>query len=188
MQSLIVCMVAVLSPARAEDTAPPAPAPAPVSAPALQKIVLADGQVLTGICRQTPDGYDVEIQGQIVKIPAALVREVREIQEVSPLPLPGNPDAPDEWPADPNRVGYFYAPSAFTLGAGRGYLSQKELAVTAAAFGVTDFFDIQVGTILPTLFIADSQVAVLGGKLGGKLYGNPVGKCGRRQNMQSQLS
>jgi hypothetical protein len=110
--------------------------------------------------------YEVEIQGQIVKIPAALVREVRA---VSPLPLPGNPDAPDEWPADPNRVGYFYAPSAFTLGAGRGYLSQKELAVTAAAFGVTDFFDIQVGTIIPTLFIEDSQVAMLGGKLGGKL-------------------
>ena len=30
--------------------------------------------------------------------------------------------------------------------------------------------------------------AMQGGKLGGKLYGNPVGKCGRRQNMQSQLS
>ncbi len=87
----------------------------------------------------------------------------------APLPLPGEGGvSPHGWPSDPNRVGYFYSPSAFTLGAGRGYVSQKELAITAAAFGITDFWDIQVGTVLPLLF-TESRVGIVGTKVAFKI-------------------
>jgi len=90
---------------------------------------------------------------------------------VTPVPLPGDRPSdtpPEEWPSDPNRVGYFYSPSAFTLDQGRGYVSQKELAFTAVAFGITDFWDIQVGTVVPLLF-TEARVGVVGTKFAFKV-------------------
>jgi hypothetical protein len=86
-------------------------------------------------------------------------------------PLPEEPSAgtsPNGWPSDPNRVGYFYAPSAFTLGQGRGYVAQKELAITAAAVGITSFWDVQVGTVLPLLF-TETRVGIAGTKVALRL-------------------
>ena len=149
--------------------------------------VLADGSVTV-----------VVGGGNVVMLAASAVRSVRPADGVSitkPLPVrvappepveaPADPEPveapavpepedtvdgtpPRRWPSDPNRVGYFYSPSAFTLGAGRGYVSQKELVITAAAFGLTDFWDIQVGTILPLLF-TESRVGIAGTKVAFKV-------------------
>jgi hypothetical protein len=65
---------------------------------------------------------------------------------------------------DPNRGRYFYAPSAFPLGQGNVTLAQRALVLTTAAVGVFPGVDVEVGTILPTLFIREGQVGVLGAK------------------------
>ena len=69
---------------------------------------------------------------------------------------------------DPNRTRYLYGPSAFSLEAGEGYVSQKELLFTAVAYGVTDNITVLGGTILPAAF-GGSFVGILGAKLGYEL-------------------
>ena len=56
---------------------------------------------------------------------------------------------------DPNRTRYLYGPSALTLDAGEGYISQKELFFTSVAYGVTDNITILGGTIIPVLFAGE---------------------------------
>lgn len=73
-------------------------------------------------------------------------------------------EARDRRPADANPTRYFYAPSAYSLGHGRGYVSQKEVLITSAAVGITDYLDVQLGTFLPTLLSDDARVAIVGAK------------------------
>lgn len=73
-------------------------------------------------------------------------------------------EARDPRPADANPTRYFYAPSAYALGHGRGYVSQKEVLVTSAAVGITDYLDVQLGTFLPTLLSDNARVAIVGAK------------------------
>ncbi len=148
------------------------------------EVVLNDGQVLQGGVERQEDGSVVVTlgSGTMLRFPAEAVREVREVTPavVAPPPAPANcpklemplPDAnptgprtPHAWERDPNRNRYMYAPSGFTLGKGHGYVSQKELLLTEAAYGITDFWDIQAGTSLITLAIPGGAVGVLGTKL-----------------------
>ena len=69
---------------------------------------------------------------------------------------------------DPNRTRYLYGPSAFSLEAGEGYVSQKELLFTAVAYGVTDNITVLGGTILPAAF-GGQFVGILGTKIGYEL-------------------
>ena len=69
---------------------------------------------------------------------------------------------------DPNRTRYLYGPSAFTLEKGEGYVSQKELLFTAAAYGVTDHMTVLGGTIFPALF-GGQFAGILGSKIGYEL-------------------
>ena len=133
--------------------------------------------------------------GTMLRFPAAAVRDVRTATAATPCPTttpvavaplpttsPGSAPLPSPepggaapakiepttasgWPRDPNRNRYLYSPSAFTLGRGRGYISQKELVLTEAAFGITDFWDIQAGTSVITLLIDGGQFGVVGTKL-----------------------
>ena len=75
--------------------------------------------------------------------------------------------APPQGPAleGSDRTRYLYSPSAFPLGRGNGYISQKELVFTEAAYGVTDHWDIQAGSIVPVAFINEGRNLVLGTKL-----------------------
>ncbi|MFT5682910.1 MAG: hypothetical protein ACI8RZ_003834 [Myxococcota bacterium] len=66
---------------------------------------------------------------------------------------------------DASQARYLYSPSAFSLKQGSGYISQKELVVTSMAYGITDHWDVQLGTFLPTLFIPKGQIAILGTRL-----------------------
>lgn len=67
--------------------------------------------------------------------------------------------------SDPNITRYFYAPSAFSLPRGVGYVSQKELLATTAAYGLVDGVGIEAGTVLPLLF-TPARAAIVGLKLG----------------------
>lgn len=144
-----------------------------------RQLTLSDGQVLIGLVRQEPDGtvHLTLRDGQVLVVPAALVATVGpapEGTEWSTLPLPGlgpavDRSSPGGWAEDPNKVAYFYAPSAFTLGRGRGYVTDKEVLFTAAAYGIVDGWDVQVGTALPLLF-TEARLAVVGTKVGGRLH------------------
>ncbi|GDX83055.1 hypothetical protein LBMAG42_48660 [Deltaproteobacteria bacterium] len=155
------------------------------------EVVLDDGQILRGMIERQEDGSIVVTlgSGTMLRFPSAAIREVRPATPPPPpvvcpeptavattpppaggdLPLPtdhpGEPRTAEGWPRDPNRNRYLYAPSGFTLGAGHGYVSQKEILLTEVAYGITDFWDVQAGTSLITLVIPDGQFGVLGTKL-----------------------
>ncbi len=144
------------------------------------EVVLDDGQVLKGLVEKEADGSVVITlgSGSALRFPAAIVREVRPIT-ATPLPLPAvtpgvainrpstDPNAP--WDPDPNKSRYLYSPSAFGLGQGKGYVAQKQLLLTEAAIGVTDWWDIQAGTSVITLFIPDAAFAIVGTKVSFKV-------------------
>ena len=166
--------------------------------PAASEVVLDDGQVLRGMVERQEDGSVIVTlgSGTMLRFPKEAIREVRAATRpaAAPAPLPapspgpstapaatGDLPIPGEtpgrkpekvtpagWPRDPNRSRYLYSPSAYSLGAGHGYVSEKELVLTEAAFGITDFWDVQAGTSLITLLIPDGQFAVVGTKLSFK--------------------
>ncbi len=146
--------------------------------PTTAEVVLDDGQVLRGVVERQEDGSVVLTlgSGTMLRFPSAAIREVRpvsaaptpapEVKKELPLPgeAPGARTTTGGWPPDPNRSRYLYSPSAFSLGKGRGYVSQKELVITEAAFGITDWWDIQAGTSVITLLIPGGEFALLGTK------------------------
>ncbi len=67
---------------------------------------------------------------------------------------------------DPNRTRYLYSPSAFMLQRGEGSLSQKELFFTAVGLGINEYFNIQVASIIPLLFVDEGPNIILGAKTG----------------------
>ncbi len=159
-----------------------APAYAEAAEPARAELVLDDGQVLVGVVEKAEDG-SVTItlgSGSVLRFPAAIVREVRAITpKALPLPaatpgamtgVPVDPNAP--WGPDPNKSRYLYSPSAFSLGQGRGYISQKELLLTEVAIGVTDWWDIQAGTSVITLFLPEAAFGIVGTKFGFRVSEN----------------
>lgn len=175
----------------ADPTAEAVPAAAAPAAAAPTEVVLDDGQVLSGKIERQEDGSIIVTlaSGTMLRFPSAAIREVRAAAPkpapvVCPEPAPvatesarvdgvislqsdkpGEPRTAAGWPRDPNRNRYMYAPSGFTLGAGHGYVSQKEILLTEVAYGITDFWDIQAGTSLITLLIPGGQFGVVGTKL-----------------------
>ncbi|MBJ80737.1 MAG: hypothetical protein CMH60_05400 [Myxococcales bacterium] len=75
---------------------------------------------------------------------------------------------------DPNRTRYVYGPSAFQLKKGEGYVSQKELFFSSAAYGVTDNVSILVGSAIPLLFASDGFNLITAIKAGGPVYGDKL--------------
>lgn len=162
--------------------------------PTQAEVVLDDGQVLHGQVERQDDGSIILTlgSGTMLRFPPAAIREVRpwepaatptDVAVAAPatpappaeLPVPG--EAPGRrktaagWTGDPNRSRYLYAPSGFSLGKGRGYVSQKELVITEAAFGITDWWDLQAGTSVVTLLIPGAAFGLVGTK-----FSLPIGK------------
>lgn len=129
-------------------------------------VVLSDGQELRGEATLLADGaWEIVLSdGRRIVLPADAVRTVREGE------LPAGTHDPAAWERDPNRTRYFYGPTAFTLGHLNGYVSQKELVLTTVAVGISDYWDLQVGTVLPTLFVEDARIAVAGTKVAVPLH------------------
>ncbi|MSQ03840.1 MAG: hypothetical protein EXR71_18460 [Myxococcales bacterium] len=156
--------------------------------PVLAEVVLDDGQVLRGTVERQDDGSIILTlgSGTRLRFPGIAIRDVRAIDPKAPPPTPTTPVSTDPLPLpgalpgqrrtaggyepDPNRSRYLYSPSAYSLGRGHGYVSQKELIITEAAFGITDFWDIQAGTSVITLALDGGAFALVGSK-----FSLPVG-------------
>ncbi|MCB9779788.1 MAG: hypothetical protein H6742_14580 [Alphaproteobacteria bacterium] len=137
----------------------PARAAEPTVVPVRTTVTLSDGQQLVGRVLRL-EGGDVQLvlaDGTELLLPAAAVASIAPVRDA-----PGAEEA--RWGVDPNRSRYLYSPTAFGLGQGNGYVAQRALALTSAAVGVTDWFDLEAGTILPLLF-TKSPVGIVGGKL-----------------------
>ena len=76
---------------------------------------------------------------------------------------------------NPSSTRHFYAPTALEIGKGQGYISQKELMATTAAYGVTDHLAFTAGTALPLLlsreFVTEVGVPF---EVGFKLSASPT--------------
>lgn len=152
----LACLVVVAPAARAEVApAPPPAAPAraspapPAAEPGPQPgqevvVLLKDGQRLKGrLVSQDASGVVIETSGARMQLPAASIQA---------LAIPGSDAAEGAWPGDPNRTRYLYSPTGFMLRAGEGYLSQSELIVTTAMYGVTDHLTLGIGSSIPFWF------------------------------------
>lgn len=153
-------LLAALSPvALADDPLPPDDEPpARAQAPTIDVVHLSDGQVLEGTIVQADDALVVLRlgDGRELPIPRVLVRRID--QRTGAIGTLGR------YGIDPNRGRYFYSPAAYPLGKGNVTVAQRALVLTTAAAGVLPGIDLEVGTILPTLFTRDARVGIIGGK------------------------
>ncbi|MFZ5476174.1 MAG: hypothetical protein ACOZNI_05310 [Myxococcota bacterium] len=126
-------------------------------------VVLSDGQELVGEATRLADGrVDVALaDGRHLVLASDVVALVRWDH--------GEPERPA--PADPARATYFFSPSAYTRGHGLVTLAQSELAFTTVGAGVTDFWEVQAGTFLPTVLFREARVVLAGTKVAA-----PVGE------------
>ncbi len=165
------------------------------SAAQLRAVVFTDGQVLRAEVTPVDEGYRLRLtSGAELVVPLGAVRTIVPVGLAAasvcdpltapradaladaPTPAPTTPAAPaprpvdpkdrSTWPPDPNGSRYFYAPTARMLGQGNGYLSQKELAFTTVSIGAADFLDVQVGTVVPLLFVPSASVGIVAAKVG----------------------
>ncbi len=127
----------------------------------LLPLTLSDGQTLEArVLARSEDTVIIELRdGQRIELPASAVKSIGS----TPTLAAGL----GTWGDDPNGSRYFYGPSAYALGAGRGYLAQRALAITSVGVGVTDFWDLEAGAILPLLF-TESPIAVVSTKLSAR--------------------
>jgi len=61
---------------------------------------------------------------------------------------------------------YFYGPSSYNIPQGQWLFSQKELFFSSVAYGLTDHLSVQVGSVLPALFVEEGANVILGAKAG----------------------
>jgi hypothetical protein len=108
-------------------------------------VTLSDGQRLTGrVVSRSLDSVTLVLEdGSMLILPTAAVRGVEAFE---PSTVSG------AWGPDPNRSRYLYAPAAFTLGQGNGYVAQRAIVITSVGIGLLDGLDLEGGTVLPTLF------------------------------------
>jgi hypothetical protein len=139
-----------------------------VSSALAAQVHLADGEIVEAREVTFVDGgVRIGLCGEGVRY-VALAHVVSISEGGSCAPASSRPAGAST--GDPTRSRYFYSPSAFSLGAGHGYFSQKEIAFSELSLGLTDFWDVQVGTVLPTLFIEEAAVGIAGTKLSLKLH------------------
>ena len=72
------------------------------------------------------------------------------------------------------RSRYLYAPSSFNLAAGEFQFSQKELLFSTLAYGLTDYVTLQVGSVVPALFVKGGENGLAAIKV-GKMWDAGVG-------------
>jgi hypothetical protein len=132
------------------------------------RVHLTDGQVLRGKVAAVEPGWVILHidDGDEVRVSYAAIAFVE-------ADAAGTPTDTAFAFSDSNRTRYFYSPSAFSLGKGRGYVSQKEIAFTTVGYGLTDWFSVELGTVVPLLF-TPVKAGIVGAKIGvpvgGKLH------------------
>ena len=135
------------------------------------EIKLVNGSLLHGkTVMPSGDWTTLQLEltdGIVMDVSQASVESIRALPEASKgsafaVPNPGN-----------HR--YMYSPSAIPMPKGTGYIAQKELIFTSAAYAVTDNISVLAGTIVPaTLYaVVNGEVeAILG--VAGARYGRQV--------------
>jgi hypothetical protein len=151
----------------ADEAEPVADEAEPVAdeAEPVHDVWLTDGQVLRGQLLAT-SGEGVRLRlgdGRELFLPAEVVARTDSV-------VVGE-GAVGTWGVDPNRTRTLYGPTGFMLGQGNGYVAQRAIAITSAAIGATDWLDVEVGTVLPTLF-TETPLGVVGLKVGGDVGRN----------------
>jgi hypothetical protein len=146
----------------------PAPAPQPTASPRFMKVELADGQTLHGkLLAENAGAIVLEVSGNSLTLARSQIRFMEEEARVT-VKHDG-----ELWAFDPNRTRYFYSPSAMMLKKGEMNFSQKELFFSSFGLGVTDWFSIQVGSVLPAFLAGPSGANFIGAvKLGGAVTEN----------------
>lgn len=151
----------------------------PASAVQRTKLLLTDGQSLTGevveersreLTLRLPSGATVTVSNEAIRDRATVSGSTGV-----------DPADSRFWRPDPNRTRYIYVPSAMFLRPGEAYISQKQLALTTAALGITDWFNVLVGSVLPAWFAgADGfnfmAAAKVGTSFGDYLHVNAGGE------------
>lgn len=158
-----LCAVLLLLPA----TARPQPgAPADVGAAAddsgLVTITLRDSQLLRGhILAETAEHIILRlVSGGEMVVAQADIRSIKRDDESVYVSA-----THEVYKHDPNRTRYLFSPSAFMLRQGEGYFSQTELVASTLGYGVTDWLNIQIGSVLPAL-IAGGENFIVGARIG----------------------
>lgn len=126
---------------------------------------LTDGQSLRAkVIAETADHYELELaSGARMTLPKQSVEKL--VRQRGAAARNGI-----VWFEDPNRTRYFYGPSAMMLKKGQSYFSQKELLFSSVAYGITDYLNIQAGTVVPALFLGTSGInGIIGIKAGGQV-------------------
>ncbi len=115
-----------------------------------------EGQVVLDVAGAGPVTLPLRA---ILRIDAEVNASVRESGEV--------------WSTDPNRTRYLYGPSAMMLKKGEMSFSQKELVFSTFAYGLTDHVSLQVGSVIPALFLGLPGLNAIG----AVKVGTPVAEC-----------
>jgi len=130
-------------------------------------IILLDGQTIsgTGVMPASDDEpIRLTVAGQVLEVDRALVSELRKNTGEGGGAYSGF-DSPYR-----GYERYLYMPSAIPMKEGTGYVAQKELFFTAAAYAVSDNFSVLAGTIVPAMLWGivegeqDAIIAIVGGR------------------------
>ena len=146
-------------PEKSSPGGPNTPGESTVSTGSLVRVELTSGETLRGtlvssdatsLVLKLPGAGRITLErGAVVRVVAADRTRVTEDGKL--------------YRQDPNRTRYLYGPSALSLEAGEGYVSQKELFFTAVAYGVTDNITVLGGTVFPVL-LGGEFIGILGTK------------------------
>ena len=153
--------------ASAQPGAAPAPR-TPSGDEALVTITLRDGQLLRGVIVVETEHHLIIhlVSGGEMAVQQSQIRSIKRNDETVFV----SADL-EIYKHDPNRTRYLYGPSAFMLRQGEGYFSQTELIASTIGYGVTDWLNIQVGSIVPAL-LADGENFIVGARIGTPLSEN----------------
>jgi hypothetical protein len=118
---------------------------------------LACGLYVRRVWRGQTEAWDVREVGycegpHAADLPVAL--QPADVRNTEPTRLAvdtGEVESKSTWLPDPSRARYMFSPTAFTMGAGHGFVSHRE-AVTSAGVGLVDGLDLEAGAILPAMF------------------------------------
>lgn len=149
LAGLLIPVLALLAPVRAQNPPPASVPTAAVPAPrdTVVEVRLRDGSVLYGrVVEETPERIVVvTVNGLRLEVPRAQVESLRVSS--------GRAVGGAFWAEDPNSTRLFFTSTARPLKKGDGYVSTFMLFLPLVAYGVTDRLTIAGGTpIFPATF------------------------------------
>lgn len=141
------------------------PQETPEETPEPGTLVLEDGQRLYGNVLHTSLGYRIFLEsGVAIDVPAEAVRRLVKGKDTY-IELDRGRRVRIGASSVATRGRSIVGPTALPLGAGNGYISQRQIAATIVGIGITDGIELSAGAVLPLLGNDYSRMAVLGAKI-----------------------